>query len=297
MEALIKQASKEKTPSEKAAQKKANTACLKDTKAKKQVENGQKEIKPSKHNLQPSPKQSANKNHRQNNKNPYDEIVTKHSMLVKRIARHLSAKMPASVQVDDLIQAGMVGLLEAAKKYDVSKGASFETFAGIRIRGAMLDEIRRGDWGPRSVYRNSRKVNEAIRGIEARLGRDAKGREIANEMGISFKEYSNIMKDLKGCRLFSFEDLLSNSEPKLKGQEHYNLPDANLMDQKFKAALLEAIETLSEREQLVLKLYYEQELNLKQIGNQLGVSESRVSQIHSQAAARLKSKLTTWSSP
>ena len=227
-------------------------------------------------------------------KNPYEDIVAKHSLLVKRIARHLSAKMPSNVQVDDLIQAGMIGLLEAAKKYDVSKGASFETFAGIRIRGAMLDEIRRGDWGPRSVYRNSRKINEFTRIIEAKLGRDAKDSEIANAMGISFSEYSTIMKDLKGCRLFSLDEVVGPDEPKVKKGDINSIPDLNFADERFKTALLKAIETLSEREQLVLKLYYEQELNLKEIGSQLGVSESRVSQIHSQAALRLRGKLNLW---
>jgi len=221
-------------------------------------------------------------------------LVNKHSSLVVRIARHLSAKMPSSVQVDDLIQAGMVGLLEAAGKYDESKGASFETFAGIRIRGAMLDEIRRGDWGPRSVYRNNRKVNEATRKVEARLGRDARDDEVAAEMDIELKEYFNILKDMRGCRLFSFEDMFESEESRLPNTKSMNSPDLQLVDEKFKMDLAMAINRLPERERMVLILYYNRELNLKEIGCMLGVSESRVSQIHSQAAGKLRISLKSW---
>ncbi|OQX39438.1 MAG: RNA polymerase sigma factor FliA [Oceanospirillales bacterium LUC14_002_19_P2] len=224
----------------------------------------------------------------------YAELVDRHAPLVKRIARHLSARMPASVQLDDLVQAGMVGLLEAARKFDVDKGASFETFAGIRIRGAMLDEIRRGDWGPRSVYRKSRRVSEAIRAVEARLGRDSRDAEVAAEMDVSLDEYFNILQDLRGCRLFSFEDMFDNEESRLQRRSENNAPEMDLQTEKFRNALGSAIETLSEREQLVLNLYYEKELNLKEIGKVLGVSESRVSQIHSQAALRLRARLQSW---
>ena len=224
----------------------------------------------------------------------YAELVERHTPLVKRIARHLSARMPASVQLDDLVQAGMVGLLEAARKFDVDKGASFETFAGIRIRGAMLDEIRRGDWGPRSVYRNSRRVSEAIRAVEAKLGRDSRDSEVAAEMDVSLEEYFNILQDLRGCRLFSFEDMFDSEESRLQRRSENNAPEMDLQTEKFRKALGSAIETLSEREQLVLNLYYEKELNLKEIGKVLGVSESRVSQIHSQAALRLRARLQNW---
>lgn len=222
------------------------------------------------------------------------EVVEKHANLVKRIARHLSARMPASVQVDDLVQAGMVGLLEAAGKYDASKGASFETFAGIRIRGAMLDEIRRGDWGPRSVYRNSRRVSEAIQIVEARVGRDARDAEVAAELDVPLNDYFNMVKDLKGCRLFSFEDMFDSEESRFQRSGDGCTPDADLYDEKFRNALMNAITSLPEREQLVLTLYYDKELNLKEIGKLLGVSESRVSQIHSQAALRLRGRLQNW---
>ena len=222
------------------------------------------------------------------------KMVEKHAGLVKRIAWHLSARMPACVQVDDLVQAGMVGLLEAAAKYDKSKGASFETFAGIRIRGAMLDEIRRGDWGPRSVYRNARRVSEAIHAVEARVGRDARDSEVAVQLGLSIGEYVRILKDLKGCRLFSFQDMNEGEESRFQYPGTHRKPDTDLHNDRFRHALVQAIEALPEREQWVLTLYYDQELNLKEIGKLLGVSESRVSQIHSQAALRLREALQDW---
>ncbi|WP_252176413.1 RNA polymerase sigma factor FliA [Endozoicomonas sp. 4G] len=222
------------------------------------------------------------------------EMVETHKALVKRIANHLAARMPASVQIDDLVQSGMIGLLEAASKYDASKGASFETFAGIRIRGAMLDEIRKGDWGPRSVYRNSRKVTEAIQKVEARLGRDARDFEVAQELEVNLDEFYTILSDLRGCRLFSFEELFDSEESRMQARSGDRGPSADIQEEKFKYALVEAIEKLPEREKLVLMLYYDEEMNLKEIGKVLGVSESRVSQIHSQAAVRLRARLHHW---
>ena len=140
------------------------------------------------------------------------QLIERYAPLVKRIAYHLLARLPASVQVEDLMQAGMIGLLEASKKYDASKGASFETFAGIRIRGSMLDEVRKGDWAPRSVHRNSRMVSEAIRRVEARTGRDAKDQEVAAELQLSLEDYYGILGDTLGSRLFSFDDLLQDGE-------------------------------------------------------------------------------------
>jgi RNA polymerase sigma factor for flagellar operon FliA len=223
-----------------------------------------------------------------------EKLVVSHSSLVKRIANHLGSRMPESVQTDDLIQSGMIGLLEAAKKYDSSKGASFETFAGIRIRGAMLDEIRKGDWGPRSVYRNSRKISEALQNIESKLGRNAKDTEIASELGVSVKEYNEMMNDLKGCRLFSYEELFDSEESRMQAKSKGYGPSFFAQKEKFKEELRQAINKLPEREKQVLMLYYDEEINLKEIGKILGVSESRISQIHSQAALRLRNKLTSW---
>lgn len=224
------------------------------------------------------------------------DVVVLHAPLVKRIAHHLLMRMPSSVQLDDLIQSGMIGLLEAARKYDVSKGASFETYAGIRIRGAMLDEIRRGDWAPRSVHRKSREVAEAVKAVESRNGTDAKDHEVAEELGIDLDSYYNILQDASGSRLFSFDDLTEGGDDSalesITGE--VTGPSDELQEEAFRDHLAAAIDGLPEREKLVLSLYYDDELNLKEIGEVLGVSESRVSQIHSQAALRLRARLQDW---
>lgn len=224
-----------------------------------------------------------------------DELVRQHAPLVKRIAHHLMARLPASVQVDDLIQAGMIGLLEASRKYEPSKGASFETYAGIRIRGAMMDEIRKGDWVPRSVHRNTRRISEAIKLIEDREGRDAKDHEVATQLGMELDDYYACLKDSASGKLFSFEEVLDGGDSAIdQVASSSETPYSELQDDAFKASLAEAIATLPERERLVLSLYYDEELNLKEIGAVLSVSESRVSQIHSQAAMRLRARLTEW---
>jgi RNA polymerase sigma factor for flagellar operon FliA len=224
-----------------------------------------------------------------------DDLIRNHASLVKRIAHHLVARLPSSVQVDDLIQAGMIGLLEASRKYEASKGASFETYAGIRIRGSMMDEVRKGDWVPRSVHRNSRRIAEAIKIIEDREGRDAQDDEIAEELGMSLDEYFACLKDSSGGKLFSFEEL---SEQGDVIEQQYSTqspsPVFAVQDAAFKASLVKEIDLLPDREKMVLSLYYEEELNLKEIGLVLSVSESRVSQIHSQAAMRLKVRMAKW---
>lgn len=224
-------------------------------------------------------------------------LVELHAPMVKRIAHHLKGKLPNNVLLDDLIQAGMIGLLEASKKYDTSKGASFETYAGIRIRGNMLDEVRRNDWVPRSVYRNSRMISEAIKKIENTTGRDAKDQDVADALGINMTEYHAMLKDSAGGQLYGFDDLgvtddtLSLSEDVSSNKPPSQEPLAEVQRDNLNTVLIQLIEGLPEREKLVLSLYYEQELNLKEIGAVLGVSESRVSQIHSQAMHRLKSRL------
>lgn len=219
-------------------------------------------------------------------------LVEAYAHLVKRIAHHLMARLPDSVQVDDLVQAGMLGLLEAAGKYDGSRGASFETYAGIRIRGAMLDEVRRGDWAPRSVHRNTRRMSEAIRSVESRTGREAQDKDIAATMGVTLAEYHRMLKDASASRLFSYEALTEiDEQQEVAGAEGVA---TGFEDQAFREHLAHAIRVLPEREQLVLSLYYDEELNLKEIGAVIGVSESRVSQIMSQATVRLRARLGEW---
>lgn len=214
--------------------------------------------------------------------------------LVKKIAYHLKGRLPSSVFVDDLIQAGVIGLIEAMQKYNAAQGASFETYAGIRIRGAMLDEIRKGDWTPRSVHRKSREVSDAISTLEARLGREVHDSEVAEEMGVTLIEYHQILMDTSSAQLLSIDepDHDDLSEDQLDG--HTKSPLAELADSGFKNSLAQAIEQLPEKEKLVMALYYDEELNLKEIGEVLDVSESRVSQIHSQAIKRLRSRLSDW---
>jgi RNA polymerase sigma factor for flagellar operon FliA len=233
-----------------------------------------------------------------NNPNLENPIrVEDYAPLVKRIAYHMMLRMPASVQVEDLIQAGMIGLIEASQKYDASRGASFETYAGIRIRGSIVDEMRRGDWAPRSVHRNARRVSQAIAVVEARTGRDPSDAEIAAELEVSLTDYHLMLQDSCGSRLFSYEETFGEEDSNIDGSTVSSVfasPLESLSRDNLKASLANAISQLPERERMVLSLYYDQELNLKEIGLVLGVSESRVSQIHSQAAARLRQKLSAW---
>lgn len=224
-----------------------------------------------------------------------NDMVIQHVPLVKRIAFHLMGRLPDSVQADDLIQAGMIGLLEAIKKYDQSQGASFETYAGIRIRGSMLDEVRRADWTPRSVHKKSRMVSEAIKEVENSLGRDARDTDIAEHLGVDLGEYNQMLQDSTGCKTLSVEELTEAGDHTLKDAERMDAAPDNLLEQEnFRLALAQAIKGLPERERLVVSLYYDEELNLREIGKVLDISESRVSQINSQAMLRLRSRLADW---
>ena len=224
-----------------------------------------------------------------------NQLVDDYAPLVKRIAYHLMSRLPPSVQVEDLIQSGMIGLLEAARNYDPSQGASFETYAGIRIRGSMLDEIRKGDWAPRSLHRKVRAIAKAVADVEARHGRDARDAEVAQEVGMSLDDYYATLQDASGYRVFSFEDLPAGEEGMSESLgEKIPEPAAQVENDLFKAALAEAIAGLPERERLVMSLYYKDELNLRETGEVLGVSESRVCQIHSQALVRLKARMAAW---
>jgi RNA polymerase sigma factor for flagellar operon FliA len=221
-------------------------------------------------------------------------LVSRHVGLVKRIAYHLVNRLPPSVQVEDLIQAGMVGLLEAASHFDPSQGASFETYAGIRIRGAMLDEIRRSDWTPRSVHRKARQVAEAVREIENRTGRDAKDGEVVEALGINLKDYHQILVDSTSAKVFSFDSSENPAVDQSNIPENSAGPLEKLTERGFHEALAKAIEGLPDRERLVMSLYYDDELNLREIGEILGVSESRVCQIHGQAVTRLRARMAEW---
>lgn len=222
-------------------------------------------------------------------------LVAEHQELVRRIAWHLSARLPDSVDVEDLVQAGQIGLIEAARHYKPDGGASFATYAGARIRGAMLDELRRGDWMPRSVHRNARAIARAVRAVEGRHKRAASETEIAAELGVSLAEYHAMADAAARGPLLSLDGLSADDEAAP------DIPDAHSADAMeqlagagFRRALAQAIDQLPERERQVMGLYYEESLNLREIGAVLGVTESRVCQIHAQAVARLRGRLTAW---
>ena len=225
-----------------------------------------------------------------------NDFVTQHADLVRRIAHHLAARLPASVEIDDLIQAGMIGLLEASRSYDAEQGASFETYASIRIRGSMIDEIRRGDWVPRSVHRRARDAAATIRRLEQATGRAASATEVAQAMDMPLPEYMRLIEDAARGQVLSLESRIEDQGELDTPATGGPTPQQVLERSQFGEELGKAIGQLPEREQLVLSLYYEQELNLKEIGAVLNVSESRVCQIHGQAMLRLRSRLTDWRS-
>ena len=220
--------------------------------------------------------------------------AVEYAPLVKRIAHHMMAKLPASVEVDDVIQAGMLGLLDAISRYEESQGATFETYAAQRIRGAMLDGLRQADWLPRSLRRDLRQIEATIGKLEQRLGRAPSEHELADEMDVPLAQYQKMLQEARGYQLVSFEDF-SQSEDDDYLDRHIEAPGSNpldmLLDRKLRERLVKAIVDLPEREKAVMGLYYEKELNFREIGDTLGVSESRVCQLHSQAIARLRNRL------
>lgn len=216
--------------------------------------------------------------------------------LVRRLAHHLIAKLPASVQIDDLIQAGLIGLMDAITRFEEGQGAQFETYASQRIRGAMLDELRSADWMPRGVRQAQRKIETATMKAEQKLGRSASEQEIAEVMGVSLEEYQNMLFESRGAQLVYYDDYAEDGDGEgyldrqMDGDEDAN-PLEMLGDQRFRQTLIQAIEELPEREKMLMGLYYEQELNFREIAAVLGVTESRVCQLHTQAVSRLKTKL------
>jgi RNA polymerase sigma factor for flagellar operon FliA len=220
--------------------------------------------------------------------------VAQYAPLVKRIAHHMMAKLPPSVELDDMIQAGMMGLLDAVNRYEESQGAQFETYAVQRIRGAMLDELRASDWLPRGHRKNLRRIEAAMHKIEQRHCRPATEQELAQELGVSLAEYQEMLQEARGYQLVYYEDF-NDEDSEHFLDRHCADPRANpldaLEDESLRTAVVEAIDHLPAREKMVMGMYYEQEMNLREIAAVLGVSESRVCQLHSQAVARLRTKL------
>jgi RNA polymerase sigma factor for flagellar operon FliA len=222
-------------------------------------------------------------------------IMDEHIQLIKKLAHQMKAKLPANIDVDDLVQAGMIGLLDAMNRYQDTQQAQFETYAVLRIKGAMLDELRSMDWLPRSVRQNMRKIETALNEMQQTIGRNPTEQEIANKLDLPLDEYQKLLADSSGHQLLYYEDFHDEEEDDhfldRFNSDNEDEPLKELLNSGFRTALAEAIEALPERENLVMGLYYEQELNLKEIGAVLDISESRVSQIHSQAIARIRSKL------
>ncbi|GGW21733.1 RNA polymerase sigma factor FliA [Vreelandella hamiltonii] len=220
------------------------------------------------------------------------ELLTQYMPLVRRQALTLQVRLPASIELDDLIQAGMVGLLEALGRFDAAQGATFATFASQRIRGAMMDELRTRDWLPRSVRRSARAVDETVRRLEQTLGRPPEEVEIARELEMPLSDYQQLLNDTNSGQLLPFEELVADGGEPAGDEGSANRPFEQLLDEQQRHTLIEAIEALPEREKLLMALYYQEEMNLKEVGAVLGVTESRVSQLHSQAVSRLRARLS-----
>ena len=226
--------------------------------------------------------------------NGKEQCLRDYAHLVKRIAHQLMTRLPYSVQIDDLIQAGMMGLLDAASRFDEFHGAQFETYATQRIRGAMLDELRAADWLPRSLRRNMRRIEGAISRLQQTLGRAPTETEIAKDLEVSLVTYQQMLQEARGAQLIYYEDFHGDDDEDFFERFEFSNdsdPLSLLQDERFKAELIKAIDGLPERERMLMGMIYEQEMNLREIGEVMGVSESRISQLHSQAVARLRSRI------
>jgi len=223
-------------------------------------------------------------------------MIRQYQPLVRKLAHHMMAKLPANVQVDDLIQVGLIGLSDALARYEAAQGVQFETFATQRIRGAMLDELRENDWMSRGSRKSQKDIEQALRRLEHRLGRSPLESEIATELGMSLADYQTLMGKVRGTQLVYLEDMGRGGDEEDSFLDHH-VADAEvdplnmLGNQRLRQALVDAIKNLPEREQLIMSMYYEQDMNLKEIAAVLGVTESRICQLHSQSIARLRAKM------
>ena len=229
-----------------------------------------------------------------------NSTLKQYSPLVRRLAHQMIAKLPANVEVDDLIQVGMIGLSDALTRFDATQGVQFETFATQRIRGAMLDELRGNDYLSRGTRKQQRSIESAVQKLEQRLGRAPVESEIATEMGLGLAEYQELLGKVRGTQLVYLEDMSGDEGDQDFLDRHVGReaadgnPLSQLQDHRMRSALVEAIKVLPEREQYVMSMYYEHDMNLKEIAAVLKVTESRICQLHSQSIARLRVKLRAY---
>jgi RNA polymerase sigma factor for flagellar operon FliA len=223
-------------------------------------------------------------------------LIRQYQPLVRKLAHHMMAKLPANVQVDDLIQVGLMGLSEALTRFEATQGVQFETFATQRIRGAMLDELRENDWVSRGVRKSQKDIEASMRRLEHRLGRSPLESEIAADLGMSLTDYQSLLGKVKGTQLVYLEDMNHNPDDEDSFLDrHMGDTEADplnmLSDHRMRQALVTAIKNLPEREQHIMSMYYEEDMNLKEIAAVLDVTESRICQLHSQSIARLRAKM------
>jgi RNA polymerase sigma factor FliA len=225
-----------------------------------------------------------------------DDQLRKYSPLVRRLAHHMIAKLPPSVEVDDLIQVGMIGLSEAITRFEPTQGVQFETFASQRIRGAMLDELREGDWMSRGSRKSQKDIEHAVHRLQQKLHRAPLESEIAKELGMELADYQHMLAKVRGTQLVYLEDISGRDDDE-EGFLDRHMGDSDidpsslLQDHRMRMALVEAIKNLPDREQKIMSMYYEHDMNLKEIAAVLGVTESRICQLHSQSIARSRSRL------
>jgi RNA polymerase sigma factor for flagellar operon FliA len=225
-----------------------------------------------------------------------NDMIKQYQPLVRRLAHHMMAKLPANVQVDDLIQVGLIGLSEALARYEAAQGVQFETFATQRIRGAMLDELRDNDWMSRGSRKSQKEIEQAMRRLEHKLGRTPLESEIAADLGMSLDDYQTLLGKVRGTQLVYIEDMTRSDDDENSFLDHHISdteadPVNMLRDQRLRQALIAAIKNLPEREQFIMSMYYEKDMNLKEIAAVLDVTESRICQLHSQSIARLRAKM------
>ncbi|MCR5419968.1 MAG: FliA/WhiG family RNA polymerase sigma factor [Lachnospiraceae bacterium] len=223
-----------------------------------------------------------------------EKIILEYAPLVKVVAGRLSMYLGYNVEYDDLVSYGIFGLIDAIDKYDACKEVKFETYASLRIRGAILDQIRKMDWIPRTVRKRQRDISNAIKEIESRTGRNATDEEISKELGITNEEYDEWQSQMKVTNVISLDEFTESGGSEISESQtvsRYDLPEEAIEKEELKKVLKEAMDQLTEKESQVILMYYYEDLTLKEISNILDVSESRISQLHTKALAKMKNKM------